>query len=118
MLKPFRHYTGARFSVTSAGEDVLIRTPIMLVAGILFAAVLVGPTGAVQRPAENGSEEAATVVKTYCLNCHNDKARTGGLSLEGIDLTNIPKSAEPWEKAIRKVRAGMMPPPGAARPPA
>ena len=92
--------------------------PMMLVAGIMFAAVLVGPTGAVPRPAETGSEEAATVVKTYCLTCHNDKARTGGLSLEGIDLTNVPKGAETWEKVIRKVRAGMMPPPGAARPPA
>src|SRR4029079_15096474 len=39
------------------------------------------------------------------------------LSLEHADFTDIPKSAETWEKVIRKVRAGMMPPPGMPRPP-
>src|SRR4030095_10232566 len=52
---------------------------------------------------------------TYCLTCHNDKARTGGLSLEHADLAGIPEAAETWEKVIRKVRVGMMPPPGARR---
>ena len=44
--------------------------------------------------------------------------RSGGLSLERADLADVPKSAETWEKVIRKVRAGMMPPPNAPRPPA
>ena len=34
----------------------------------------------------------------YCMTCHNDRARTGGLSLEKADLTDIPKGAETWEK--------------------
>jgi hypothetical protein len=89
---------------------------MMLVLGTLMAALLVGPAGAVQRPAETGSAEATMVLKNSCLTCHNDKARTGGLTLEGMDLTDVPKGAETWEKGIRKVRAGMMPPPGAARP--
>ena len=55
-------------------------------------------------------------LNTYCVTCHNDKARTGGFSLEKADLTDIPKDAETWEKVIRKVRVGMMPPPGAPRP--
>jgi hypothetical protein len=38
------------------------------------------------------------------------------LSLEHADLTDIPKHAELWEKVIRKVRAGMMPPAGMPRP--
>src|SRR5215831_7531465 len=88
----------------------------MVVLGILIALLLVGPAGAVQRPSETGSTDAAAVLKTSCLTCHNDKARTGGLTLEGMDLSDVPKGAETWEKAIRKVRAGMMPPPGAARP--
>ncbi len=52
----------------------------------------------------------------YCMTCHNDRARTGGLSLEKADLTDIPKGAETWEKVMRKVRVGMMPPPGMPRP--
>jgi hypothetical protein len=50
------------------------------------------------------------------LTCHNDKARTGGLSLQGADFDNVPKGAETWEKVIRKLRVGAMPPQGMARP--
>jgi len=58
------------------------------------------------------------VLNTSCITCHGDRTRSGGLSLEGADLGDIPKGAETWEKVIRKVRAGMMPPPTARRPPA
>ncbi len=57
----------------------------------------------------------ATVDK-YCVACHNDKARTGGLSLQNIDFTDIQKNAETWEKVIRKVRGGAMPPQGMPKP--
>jgi hypothetical protein len=56
------------------------------------------------------------VLTTYCVTCHNDRTRTGGLTLEGADLASVPAAAETWEKVIRKVRAGMMPPPGMPRP--
>jgi len=55
-------------------------------------------------------------VTTYCVTCHNDRARTGDLSLEHVDLANVSGSAALWEKVIRKVRAGMMPPSGMPRP--
>ena len=56
------------------------------------------------------------MLKTYCITCHNDRARSGELSLEHADLADVPKSPELWEKVIRKVRAGMMPPAGMPRP--
>jgi mono/diheme cytochrome c family protein len=56
------------------------------------------------------------VLATYCVGCHNDRTRTGDLSLEHADLTDIPRAAATWEKVIRKVRAGMMPPAGMPRP--
>src|SRR5215471_11477575 len=89
---------------------------MMVVAGVAFAATALQPAAAVRKPAEANAAAQATVINTYCVTCHNDKARTGGLSLEHADLANIPKSAETWEKVIRKVRAGMMPPQGAPRP--
>jgi hypothetical protein len=52
----------------------------------------------------------------YCLTCHNDKAKTGGLSLEKLDVDRPATEAETWEKAIRKLRAGLMPPAGMPRP--
>jgi hypothetical protein len=56
------------------------------------------------------------VVTKYCVTCHNEKAKTGGLSLEKLDADHAAANAETWEKAIRKLRAGLMPPSGAARP--
>jgi hypothetical protein len=72
---------------------------------------------ATEQPIERGSSTHAAVVGKYCVTCHNDKSRTGGgLSLEHADLTDVPKGAETWEKVIRKLRVGMMPPPGMPRP--
>ena len=71
---------------------------------------------ATQQPIEPGSSTHAAVVGKYCVTCHNDNSRTGGLSLEHADLTNVPQGAETWEKVIRKLRVGMMPPPGMPRP--
>jgi hypothetical protein len=65
---------------------------------------------------EPSASAHAAVVGKYCVTCHNDKSRTGGLSLEHADLTDVPKGAETWEKAIRKLRVGTMPPPGMPRP--
>jgi len=60
--------------------------------------------------------QQAEMVGRYCVTCHNDKARVGGLSLQTADFSNIPAGAETWEKVIRKLRAGSMPPQGAPRP--
>ena len=56
------------------------------------------------------------VVDRYCVNCHNDRLKTGGLSLAGVDLASVGKSAEVLEKVVRKLRVGAMPPAGAPRP--
>ena len=58
----------------------------------------------------------AAVVQQYCVGCHNEQNRTANLSLENVDLALISQDAELWEKVIRKLRAGMMPPPGMPRP--
>ena len=56
----------------------------------------------------------------YCVTCHNDRLRTGGLALDTLDAPNLSGNAgagaEVWEKVIRKVRMGAMPPPGRPRP--
>src|SRR5215472_10439677 len=52
----------------------------------------------------------------YCAYCHNDQLQRGNLSLTALDLTHVEKSAELAEKAVRKLRVGLMPPPGMPRP--
>jgi hypothetical protein len=52
----------------------------------------------------------------YCVTCHNQRLKTAGLTLDTMDLAQVPAQAEVWEKVVRKLRAGLMPPPGAKRP--
>ncbi len=61
--------------------------------------------------------EADDVVARYCARCHNERRLQGNMSLEGFDENNAWESRELAEKMIRKLRAGMMPPPGSRRPP-
>src|SRR5216683_8211489 len=65
-------------------------------------------------PSSPGPHEAA--LKQYCATCHSRRLHTQGLDLETIDLTNVSAGAEVWEKVIRKLRTGAMPPGGAPRP--
>ncbi|MEZ5290018.1 MAG: DUF1592 domain-containing protein [Vicinamibacterales bacterium] len=58
-----------------------------------------------------------TLVATYCATCHSERAKAGGLSLAGFNAMRAQDSPETVEKMIRKLRAGMMPPAGAKRPP-
>lgn len=57
-----------------------------------------------------------TVLDRYCVSCHNDRLKTGGLTLAALDTANVASHAQTWEKVVRKLRAGLMPPAGAPRP--
>jgi mono/diheme cytochrome c family protein len=56
------------------------------------------------------------LIDTYCVGCHNQRARIGGLALDAVDLADPSAHAEVWETAVRKLRGGLMPPPGSRRP--
>jgi hypothetical protein len=56
------------------------------------------------------------LVNRYCVTCHNQRLKTAKLELDRLDITHPENDALVWERAIRKLRGGMMPPPGAARP--
>lgn len=55
-------------------------------------------------------------VNQYCAYCHNDKLKSGGMSLTRLNLEHPDQTAELAEKAVRKLRVGLMPPPGMPRP--
>jgi mono/diheme cytochrome c family protein len=57
-----------------------------------------------------------TVIAQYCAGCHNDRVKSGGLSLAELNLDAVYQSPEIAEKVIRKLRAGLMPPAGVKRP--
>lgn len=66
-----------------------------------------------------GPAEQTALVKQYCVACHNDRMKTGGLTLGAFDAASAADADHVVvaEKMIRKLRAGMMPPAGARRPP-
>src|ERR1700722_19505043 len=57
-----------------------------------------------------------TLLDHYCIGCHNEKIRSGNLAIDKLDLAHPSNNAETWEKVVRKIRAGMMPPAGMPRP--
>src|SRR5687768_5603236 len=71
-------------------------------------------TSAAGQTAANQHQE---MVKTYCVTCHSTRAKLGGLALEGLNLQASADNVEIWEKALRKLRANQMPPPGSPQPP-
>ena len=60
--------------------------------------------------------ENSSVVRGFCLDCHNNDEQVGDLSLERLDLAAVAAERETWEKVVRKLRGRMMPPPDGPRP--
>ena len=57
-----------------------------------------------------------SMLTRYCSKCHNTEDWAGGIAFEALSPENIPQDAETWEKAMRKLRGGLMPPAGNPRP--
>jgi hypothetical protein len=73
--------------------------------------------GAQQPPTTaTAGDQRQALVKRYCVGCHNDRLKTAGLSFEPVVLMDVSSHADVWEKVVRKLDAGMMPPPGSPRP--
>jgi mono/diheme cytochrome c family protein len=81
--------------------------------GCLQAAPQQGPAAGSNAPTATSQR---ALLDKYCVTCHSDKLKTGGLSLQSADVGKAPEEAELWEKVIRKVRGGAMPPQGMPRP--
>jgi mono/diheme cytochrome c family protein len=75
-------------------------------------------SAAPQAPAAQSSAPLAprALLDTYCVTCHNQRTKTADLMFDTMDLAKLPEHADVWEKTVRKLRGGMMPPPGVRRP--
>ena len=104
----------------------------VLVIGCLAAMpILVAAAGqtAGPRPAQPPQAVASVtasaqraVLDRYCVSCHNQRGKTAGqeparkITLDDLDLARVGDHADAWERVVRKLRAGMMPPAGSRRP--
>ncbi len=67
-------------------------------------------------PAAASALPDQALIQKYCSSCHNDRAKTGGISFDGVNVADAGKHAEIFEKALVKLRGGMMPPQNMPRP--
>jgi hypothetical protein len=76
-----------------------------------------GPNVEIQdlTPGSSGAAQRA-LLNQYCVTCHNERVKTANLMLDALDVARIGDNAAVWEKVVRKLRAGMMPPAGSRRP--
>src|SRR4030095_11305397 len=91
------------------------------IIGAGFAAVALlsyGSTGTLRAALPQTAPPPAhqELLSQYCVTCHNQRAKTAGLSFDTMNLADVGKDAQIWEEAVRKLRGGMMPPPGAKQP--
>jgi len=88
--------------------------------GVLLGLLVAGVSRSAQQsqtPQTSASVDSArNLISTYCMGCHSDTGKAGGLALSELKLEAVGQHAEIAEKVIRKLRAGMMPPPGSKRP--
>ena len=95
-----------------------MKAPLATSAALGILLALVGRTSAAMTSPRTANSESDPngVVQGVCVTCHNDVTLLGNLSLERFDVAEAAEHAEVAEKMIRKLRAGMMPPPGIPRP--
>ena len=106
----------SEFADRRGGKNTMFR---MILALMILLGASTYVQGARQEPSNPDPSPAAAqraLLNRYCVTCHNDKLKTAGLMLDKMDLEHVSTGAEVWEKVIRKLRTGAMPPVGMPRP--
>jgi mono/diheme cytochrome c family protein len=99
-------------------RPVCLAAPLVLTASLaLFVSQAAAQTSAPSAPSSSAADRYHAMLNTYCFTCHNARAKVGGLVLDGLDLHAASDDADTWEKALRKLRGHLMPPPGMPQPP-
>ena len=66
--------------------------------------------------ANESLETQSALISRFCVTCHSERLKTAGLALDSLDLSQVGQHADTWEKVVRKLRGGLMPPAGQPRP--
>ena len=89
-------------------------SPLKRVISIGFAVALVSTAMLGQE--KSGPTQARAMIDGYCAGCHSTAVHAGGLALDTLPLDAIGQHPDVWEKAVRKLRGRLMPPPGSRQP--
>ena len=98
----------------------MVRAVVACLAVLIGAGAHAEGAGAAQPrtspPAASPAGPQRALLDRYCVVCHNQRLRTGGLALDTMDVSNVAEAPEVWEKVVEKLRGGMMPPARRPRP--
>src|SRR5688572_19104436 len=97
---------------------------LILLAGLIVSGQSTAPSGRPGAPAAAAPKPATppsyaapqAVLNDYCVECHNKTAKTANLAIDTLNIARVQENVQEWEKIVRKMRAGMMPPAGQERP--
>ena len=101
----------AQFTAAEAGLGAL--------AAVLLLAAPIQVCAQQSKAASTGSTTVSSqrqFLDRYCVGCHNERLRTGGMSLVPADSAKPGAQPELWENVVRKLRTGVMPPPTSTQP--
>src|SRR5215510_11630628 len=88
---------------------------LVMVVGLVVQGQSTGQRGASAatpstRPASAGCEAQQADLNEYCVECHHKAAKTAGIAIDALNIARVNDNVAEWEKIVRKLRAGMMPP--------
>ena len=106
------HTAGSRMSCRPSGQMQGYLT-LALLAGAWLSQLCAQSSLTV--PAGEFAKQQS-FLNSYCVGCHNQKVRSGGLDLASLDLSQTPAHAREWEAVVTRLRVGTMPPVGLPRP--
>src|SRR3989442_4405781 len=113
----------------TSGQERSMRHGLLVVGCVMTLSVMTAVTGQTAGPRQQTPTSTASslsperaLLNQYCITCHNQRAKAAGqeaarkIALDQLDVDGVSENREAWEKVVRKLRAGMMPPAGARRP--
>ena len=118
MVRPASHGRQTERGMTTHTTTMARRIAGSAVAVMIVTGFFGDSQLAAQVPSSTATSDVAheTVIKRYCVACHNERMQTGGLALDITDISDVTGDPEVWEKVAQKLRTRTMPPAGRPRP--
>jgi hypothetical protein len=98
--------------MAARGLTACTTATLVLLGGVVFTT----PQAPTTLPGPKAPDTQLATVKQYCATCHNDRMKAAGVSFEGLTPDMIGQHPDVFEKAVRKLRGRVMPPPNARQP--
>src|SRR5688572_2920342 len=99
-----------------AGTSLRLIAASIVIAGTSALLQAMNPPQAPAPRTSNVAAEHRAVLDKYCVTCHSERLKTGGVTLERTSLADLGNDAQTWENVVRKLRSATMPPAGRPRP--